>query len=184
MSILSLSYWESDVYWCQNNKHFTELAPTKWRKRADMRKLCHCYPMYSLDIHNPITIFFGRSITEKVRNQMMLCFPTSPLQCFCITLRNRKPRRQRTVALCVQHSPTPAVLSTSFLLNHAPNSPVGWTHWLYDLQNHTASLVWVVTRESKRLKKSNSWLNSGNALIQHLTGFPQNWKTWNCQGIM
>jgi len=24
------------------------------------------------------------------------------------------------------------------------------------------------TRESKRLKKSNSWLNSGNALIQHL----------------
>jgi len=26
-------------------------------------------------------------------------------------------------ALCVQHSPTAAVLSTSFLLNHAPNSP-------------------------------------------------------------
>ena len=27
MSILSLSYWESDVYWRQNNKHFAELAP-------------------------------------------------------------------------------------------------------------------------------------------------------------
>jgi len=27
MSVVSLSYWESDVYWCQNNKHFTELAP-------------------------------------------------------------------------------------------------------------------------------------------------------------
>ena len=31
----------------------------------------------NLDIHDPITIIFGRSITEKVRNQMMLCFPTS-----------------------------------------------------------------------------------------------------------
>jgi len=27
MSVLSLSYWESDVYWDQNNKHFAELAP-------------------------------------------------------------------------------------------------------------------------------------------------------------
>ena len=27
MSVLSLSYWESDVYWRQNNKHFAELAP-------------------------------------------------------------------------------------------------------------------------------------------------------------
>ena len=26
-------------------------------------------------------------------------------------------------ALCVQHSPTAAAFSTSFLLNHAPNSP-------------------------------------------------------------
>ena len=27
MSVLSLSYWESDVYWRQNNKYFAELAP-------------------------------------------------------------------------------------------------------------------------------------------------------------
>jgi len=27
MSVLSLSYWESDVYWRQNNKHYAELAP-------------------------------------------------------------------------------------------------------------------------------------------------------------
>jgi len=26
MSVLSLSYWESDIYWRQNNKHFAELA--------------------------------------------------------------------------------------------------------------------------------------------------------------
>jgi len=37
-------------------------------------------------------------------------FPTSPIWCFSITLQVRKPRRQRTAALCVQHSPTAAVL--------------------------------------------------------------------------
>jgi len=34
---------------------------------------------YNLDIHYPIMIIFGRSVTEKVRNQTMLCFPTSPI---------------------------------------------------------------------------------------------------------
>jgi len=31
---------------------------------------------YNLDIHDPIRIIFGRSVTKKVRNQTMLCFPT------------------------------------------------------------------------------------------------------------
>jgi len=34
---------------------------------------------HSPDIHNPITTIFGRNVTEKVKNQTMLCFPTSPL---------------------------------------------------------------------------------------------------------
>ena len=34
---------------------------------------------HNLDIHNPITILFGRNVTGKVRNHMMLCFPTSPV---------------------------------------------------------------------------------------------------------
>ena len=34
---------------------------------------------YNLDIHDPIMVIFGRSVTEKVENQMMLCFPTSPI---------------------------------------------------------------------------------------------------------
>jgi len=54
---------------------------------------------YNLDIHNLITILFGISVTEKVRNQMMLCFPPSPIYCFSITLQKGKPRRQRTGAL-------------------------------------------------------------------------------------
>jgi len=34
---------------------------------------------YNHDTHDPITIISGRSVTEKVRNQTMLCFPTSPI---------------------------------------------------------------------------------------------------------
>jgi len=32
-------------------------------------------------------------------------------------------QRTGTYALCVQHNPTVAAVSTSFLLNHVPNSP-------------------------------------------------------------
>jgi len=34
---------------------------------------------YNFDIHDPITIIFGTTVTEKVGNKMMLCFPTSPI---------------------------------------------------------------------------------------------------------
>jgi len=33
----------------------------------------------NLDKDDQITTIFGRSVTAKVRNQMMLCFPTSPI---------------------------------------------------------------------------------------------------------
>jgi len=34
---------------------------------------------YNFDIHDLIKIIFGRSVTKKIRNQMMLCFPISPI---------------------------------------------------------------------------------------------------------
>jgi len=37
MSVLSLSYWESDVYWRQNNKHFAELTPQNGGKQLIWR---------------------------------------------------------------------------------------------------------------------------------------------------
>jgi len=46
---------------------------------------------YHLDIHGSITIIFGTSVTEKVGNQKVLYFPTSPNLCFCTTWGNRKP---------------------------------------------------------------------------------------------
>ena len=117
---------------------------------------------YSLNIHDPITILFGRSVTEKVRNQTMPCFPTLPIWCFSITLQKRKPRRQRTGALCMQHSSTASALSTSFILNHVPKSTK-----LNTFRESYSSMS--MSLESKRLKKSSSWLNSYNALIQHLS---------------
>jgi len=46
---------------------------------------------YNLDIHGSITIICGTSVTEKIGNQNVLYFPTSPNLCFCPTWGNRKP---------------------------------------------------------------------------------------------
>jgi len=64
-------------------------------------------------------------------------------------------------------STVPYCCSAIDFLSPEPTAP-SWTHWLQNLGSHTAAWVWVVTRESKTLKKSSSWLNSDNALIQHL----------------
>jgi len=122
---------------------------------------------YNIDIHDLIMITFGGSVTEKVRNQTMLCFPTSPIQRISFTLRKRKPRRQCTGALCMQHSPTVAVLLTSFSWTMPPQQPRAECidyKILGVIQQHEYE-SWV----KKRLKKSSSWLNSGNVLIQHLS---------------
>jgi len=59
-------------------------------------------------------------------------------------------------ALCVQRGPTAAALSTSFLLNHAPNSP-SWMHWLQDLGSHTATWVWVKKMEEIKQRLVEFW---------------------------
>jgi len=58
-------------------------------------------------------------------------------------------------ALCVQHSPTAAALSTSFLLNHVPNSP---EHWLQDLGSYTAVWVRVLSQKDWRNQGATSWI--------------------------
>jgi len=110
---------------------------------------------------------FGRSDSKEVVNQRMLCFPPHSSSASALPCENGKPRRQRTAALCVQQGPTPAALSTSFLLNHAPNHlfihPNALITWFRVLRE-SYSIV-SVSCELKRLTKSNSWLNSGNARI-------------------
>jgi len=53
-----------------------------WHGRGMCCSECslHCISKSSnLDIRDPITIIFGRGVTEKVRHQTMLCCPTSPI---------------------------------------------------------------------------------------------------------
>jgi len=63
-------------------------------------------------------------------------------------------------ALCMQHSPTAAPLSTSFLLNHAPPTAPSWTHWLsvQDVGSHTAAWVWIVSQKDWRNQWATSWI--------------------------
>ena len=136
----------------------------QWHQLDDMQiciytvsqKTSHLLTCYNLDTHDLITIIFGRSVTEKIRNQTMLCFPTLPIYCFSITLRKRKPRRQRTGALCVQHSPTAAALSTCFLLNHAANSPE--LNALITRFRESYSSVWVVSQKDWRNQAATDWI--------------------------
>jgi len=107
-------------------------------------------------------IIFGISVAEKVRNHR----PPHLSSASALPREIRNPE-ERTGALCVQHSPTAAALSTSFLLNHAPfNGPE--LRGLVTRRRESYSSV-SMSREPKRWKKSSSWLNSGNALIQHLS---------------
>jgi len=109
---------------------------------------------YSLEIHNPITTVFGRSVAEKVTNQTMLVFPPHLSSVSALPCKIGNPEDS---ALCMQYSPTLAALSTSFLLNHAPNSPARWMHWLHDLGSYTALWVWVVSQKDWR-NQTAGWL--------------------------
>jgi len=46
---------------------------------SQLEKNVHPLTCYNLDVNDSIMIIFCRSITKKVRNQTMLCFPTSPI---------------------------------------------------------------------------------------------------------
>jgi len=62
-------------------------------------------------------------------------------------------------ALCVQHSPTAAALSTSFLLNHAPpNSPELNALIIQDLVSHAVVWVWVVSQKDWRNQRATTWI--------------------------
>ena len=54
------------------NKHFT----AKHCNYTVSHKNVTPSTCYNLDTHDPITIIFGGSVIEKIRNQTMFCFPT------------------------------------------------------------------------------------------------------------
>jgi len=67
------------VYWGEYNMIYTV-----------SQKTSHLW-LAIIFTHSSITIIFGTNVTEKVGNQNILYFPTSPNKCFCTTWGNRKP---------------------------------------------------------------------------------------------
>jgi len=66
MSVLSLSYWESDVYWRQNNKHFADLAPQNGGKQLIWRNyvtVTLCIKTCSTSTKIPFQQHAGRAST-------------------------------------------------------------------------------------------------------------------------
>jgi len=45
------------------------------------------------DVHGSNLIIFGTNVTEKVGNQQVLHFPTSPNYCFCTTRRSEQRQK-------------------------------------------------------------------------------------------
>jgi len=96
--------------WCQN----WALKQNQWKHNSatqktengtnemqdDLQQQLHCVSKnvphltcYNLDIHNPFVIMFGRSVTEKARNQTMLCFLTSPISNSALSCKTGNPER-------------------------------------------------------------------------------------------
>jgi len=69
-----------------------------------------------------------------------------------------KPR-QRTGALCMQHSPTAEALSISFLLNYAlQKSQAKRIDYKIQGVSHTAALVWDVSQKDWRNQAATGWI--------------------------
>jgi len=96
---------------------------------------------YNLDIHDPITITFGRSVSEKVsliRNQTMLCFPTSLSSASALPRKRGNPEDSALV-LCACDTVRNCCVVLDFLSAEPclPKAP-RWsrTHWLQDIGSH------------------------------------------------
>ena len=121
---------------------------------------------YNLDIHSPIAIIFGRGVTEKVRNETMLCF--FHLTCLLLQHYLGKEETHKTAHWCfVRATKSDYCNALDFLSPEpCPNSPK--LNALITRFRKSYSSV-IMSRESKRLKKSSSnLLNSGNAPIQRV----------------
>jgi len=110
--------------------------------------LMHLWLAIIFDTHDPNEIFFGRNMTEKATNQMILCFRTSlpVLQHYFA-----KEKTQKTTHWCLVHATRSNCCSALDFLSPepCPQKVPSWMHWLQDLGSHTAA--WV-SRESKRLR--------------------------------
>jgi len=128
----------------ETGEHGTKLQDWKMREKACMESQMHINHMHrvsknvlpstcyrpNLDIHNPITIIFDRSVTKKVRNQTMLCCPTSPV--YIAYALPCEIKTQKTARWCIVCATQSNCCSAVDLLSPEPwpNTSYSWTHWL------------------------------------------------------
>ena len=98
----------------------------------------------------------------------LLNYPSFP-KWSTVCIRQLKPTWKGSIAsrcmlpaLCVQHSP-----KCCGALDFLSHDPCPLNALIARFRESCVSVS--ISRESKRLKKWSSWLNSGNALIQHLS---------------
>ena len=158
-----ISWWVLVISW----SHTTQLVIT-----ANIHCVSKNVPpltCYNLDVHHPITIIFGRSVTENVRNQTIFVFPPhlSSAPTLSCEIGNLEDSALHWCIVCATQCNFCSVLDFVYLKpSPPPNSPE--LNALITRFRESYSSV-SVSRESERLKKSSSWLYSGNGLIQHLS---------------
>ena len=121
-----------------------------------------CYSRYT---HDPIATIFDRSVTEKVRN-IIRCFVFPPHLSSASALPCEIGNPEDSALVHCACNTVQLLQRSRLCLNHAPNSPE--LNALITRYRELYSSV-SMSRESKILKKSSSWLSSGNALIQRLS---------------
>ena len=87
------------IWWMGHALNFLKSIIQNWQRMVSMvslytvsRKDVPPFTCYNLDIHGSVATISSKNVAEKVGNQNVLYFPTSPNYCFCTTWRNRKPR--------------------------------------------------------------------------------------------
>jgi len=120
---------------------------------------------YNLDKHDSIATIFGRSDTEKVRNQKSDDALSSHLTYLVLQHYLAKEETQMTAHWCfvrTTQSNCRCALD-KFSPEPCPRS-LNLNAVITRFRSHTAAWIWVVSQ--KRLNESSSdWLNSRNALI-------------------
>ena len=71
----------------------TVLTLTRWHNIHCVSKNVPPLACYNFDTHEWILIFFGRNVTDKVRNEKLLYYATLNNLCFCTTWQNGETRK-------------------------------------------------------------------------------------------
>jgi len=113
---------------------------------------------YNLDVHDPITIIFGRSVNEKVRSDDALFTHITYLVLQHLTCERGKPEDSALVHCACNTVQLLERFRRHFSGTVPPTTAPSWTHWLQDLKSHTAAYEsWVKKIEEIKQRLVEFW---------------------------